>query len=50
VTTRCLTTIGFALALAGWPIAAYRPRNPIGLAMLLPGCGSGVGEAVTSDG
>jgi len=24
------TINGFALVVAGWPIAAYRPRNPIG--------------------
>jgi two-component system NarL family sensor kinase len=29
---------GFALALAGWPIAAYRPRNPIGWLLLVGGC------------
>jgi signal transduction histidine kinase len=29
---------GFALALAGWPIAAYRPRNPIGWLLLGGGC------------
>jgi two-component system NarL family sensor kinase len=29
---------GFALALAGWPIAANRPRNPIGWLLLVGGC------------
>src|SRR5689334_14924486 len=29
---------GLALALAGWPIAAYRPRNPIGWLLLVGGC------------
>jgi signal transduction histidine kinase len=32
------TLCGMALALAGWPIAHYRPRNPIGWALLLGGC------------
>lgn len=27
-----------ALAVAGWPIAYHRPRNPIGWALLLGGC------------
>jgi signal transduction histidine kinase len=30
--------IGLCLALAGWPIAYYRPRNPIGWSLLLGGC------------
>src|SRR5215211_5444241 len=29
---------GFALAVAGWPIAAYRARNPIGWLLLGGGC------------
>ncbi|MGW6279850.1 sensor histidine kinase [Kribbella sp. NPDC055071] len=30
--------IGLCLALAGWPIAYYRPRNPIGWSLLVGGC------------
>ncbi|MEU4393289.1 histidine kinase [Kribbella sp. NPDC023855] len=30
--------IGLSLALAGWPIAHQRPRNPIGWCLLLGGC------------
>ncbi len=30
--------IGLALALAGWPIAYYRPRNLVGWSLLLGGC------------
>lgn len=33
------TITGSALAVAGWPIARYRPRNPIGWLLLLGGCG-----------
>ncbi|MFI5709888.1 sensor histidine kinase [Kribbella sp. NPDC051620] len=31
-------TIGFSLALAGWPIAHYRPANPVGWSLLVGGC------------
>jgi signal transduction histidine kinase len=30
--------IGLSLALAGWPIAYYRPRNAIGWSLLVGGC------------
>jgi signal transduction histidine kinase len=30
--------IGLSLALAGWPIAYYRPRNLVGWSLLLGGC------------
>ncbi|TDO50578.1 histidine kinase [Kribbella sp. VKM Ac-2527] len=32
------TILGMALAVAGWPIAFYRPRNLIGWVLLLGGC------------
>jgi two-component system, NarL family, sensor kinase len=32
------TINGFALAMAGWPIAVYRARNPIGWLLLAGGC------------
>jgi signal transduction histidine kinase len=32
------TTIGLSLALAGWPIAAYRPGNRVGWLLLGGGC------------
>jgi two-component system NarL family sensor kinase len=32
------TINGLALAVAGWPVAAYRPRNPIGWLLLAGGC------------
>ena len=32
------TICGLALAVAGWPIAYYRPRNLIGWSLLLGGC------------
>ena len=43
------TLIGLALAAAGWPIAALRPGNPVGWALLAGGCcyaGTGTGVAV----
>src|SRR5512133_1452860 len=30
--------LGLALAVAGWPIAVYRPRNAIGWSLLAGGC------------
>lgn len=36
VVTNCI--LGFSLAVAGWPIAAYRPRNLVGWSLLLGGC------------
>jgi two-component system, NarL family, sensor kinase len=32
------TVIGLSLAVAGWPIARYRPRNPVGWWLLAGGC------------
>ena len=43
------TVIGLALVLAGWPIAALRPGNPVGWSLLAGGClyaGTGAGVAV----
>lgn len=32
------TVIGLSLAVAGWPIAVHRPRNPVGWSLLAGGC------------
>ena len=40
------TVIGLSLAVAGWPIAAHRPRNPIGWLLL----GAGLAYATTGAG
>ncbi|HEY5978243.1 MAG TPA: hypothetical protein VIT41_01300 [Microlunatus sp.] len=39
-------TIGLALGASGWPIAAFRPRNPIGWLLL----GGGISYASTAAG
>jgi two-component system NarL family sensor kinase len=36
VVSNCI--LGFSLAVAGWPIATYRPRNLVGWSLLVGGC------------
>jgi two-component system NarL family sensor kinase len=36
VVSNCI--LGFVLAVAGWPIAVYRPRNLVGWSLLVGGC------------
>ena len=36
VVSNCI--LGFCLAVAGWPVATYRPRNLVGWSLLVGGC------------